>query len=127
MDNASKALIMAGTILIAVAFVGVGVYLYLSLEDPADDVSNQMYATKVQLKNAEFEMFEGNKVKAHEVKILIRKVEAFNKENVFPRPIEISGDILTTEQVVDTDSYKVQMYYDDTNEMYLDYIMITNL
>ena len=80
MDNASKALIMAGAILIAVALVGVGVYLYSSAAAQVDNAGQQLSAAEIQLKNSEFEQYVGTKVKGTEVKQLIRKVNTFNKQ-----------------------------------------------
>ena len=87
MDNASKALIMAGAILIAVALVGVGVYLYSSAASQVDNASSQLSAAEIQLKNSEFEQFEGSSVRGTEVIQLVRKVNAFNSQDIFPNDI----------------------------------------
>ena len=42
MDNASKALIMAGAILIAVAIVGIGIYIFSAANGMTDDALNKI-------------------------------------------------------------------------------------
>ena len=124
MDNASKALIMAGSILISVALVGIGVYLYSTTSNQIDSTSRELSATQIQLQNSEFELYEGNNKDANAVKNLIRKVAQFNLQKIFPNDIEISGDVITVSDVVDTEKYDIKMIYDDANKGYLRYIKI---
>lgn len=124
MDNASKALIMAGALLISIALIGVGVYLYVTLNDPIDQTSKQLTSTQIQLQNSEFELYEGNNKDANAVKNLIRKVAQFNLQKIFPNDIEITGDVKTVSDVVDTEKYDIKMIYDDANKGYLRYIEI---
>ena len=42
MDNASKALIMAGAILISVAIVGIGIYIYSTLNSTINSANKSM-------------------------------------------------------------------------------------
>ena len=56
MDNASKALIMAGAILIAVALVGMGVYLVSIISNPADSAVTLIDTNDVLTKNQQVEM-----------------------------------------------------------------------
>ena len=66
MDNASKALIMAGAILIAVALVSLGVYLYQSAAGKVNDGTRQVDASQMLMLNSEIEKFEG-KIKGSEL------------------------------------------------------------
>ena len=52
MDNASKALIMAGAILIAIAIVGVGVYIFSSTSSITSSGRAQIDATAAQMANS---------------------------------------------------------------------------
>ncbi len=90
MDNASKALIMAGAILIAVALVGVGVYLYQSAVGTVGTGVDALNAADMQTKNSAIEQFEGDNVSGTDVKQLIRKVNTYNQNNVFPEELTIT-------------------------------------
>ncbi len=90
MDNASKALIMAGAILIAVALVSLGVYLYQSAASKVNDGARQVDASQMLTLNSEIEKYRG-KIKGSEVNQLIRLVNAYNKQDVFPADLEMSG------------------------------------
>ena len=103
MDNASKALIMAGAILIAVALVSLGVYLYQSAANSVTDSSAWMDSAKVETQNAKFEKYAGTNVKGPEVKSLIRAVGTFNANEIWPSEIDITlkykntaGSLVTT-------------------------------
>ncbi|MBQ9314342.1 MAG: hypothetical protein IJ220_04990 [Clostridia bacterium] len=54
MDNASKALIMAGAILISVAIVGIGIYIFSAANSMTNDAVNSMESTQVSMFNSEF-------------------------------------------------------------------------
>jgi len=54
MDNASKALIMAGAILISVAIVGIGIYIFTSASTMTNGAIDQMSSIEVQTFNSRF-------------------------------------------------------------------------
>lgn len=54
MDNASKALIMAGAILISVAIVGIGIYIFSAANSMTNDAVNSMESTQVSMFNNQF-------------------------------------------------------------------------
>lgn len=54
MDNASKALIMAGAILISVAIVGIGIYIFSAANSMTNDAVSSMETTQVQMFNNQF-------------------------------------------------------------------------
>ena len=113
MDNASKALIMAGAILIAVALVGVGVYLYQAATGTVASGVDQLDANKVQMLNGEIEQFEG-RIKGTEAKSLIRKINAYKRDNsVWPIGIECNYDN-ATDITNDNAFYNVSLDYDET-------------
>ena len=114
MDNASKALMMAGAILIAVALVGLGVYLFQSASSTIYDATGSIDVQKVATENSQFERFAGTNVKGPEVKELIRKVGAFNANDVFPDDIQFSGDVTgatatSANTILDRSYYTVTM------------------
>lgn len=73
MDNASKALIMAGAILLAVAIVGLGVYLFSLSQGLIDTAESSLSGLSVTLQNNELIKYEGQR-RGAEVRTLINSV-----------------------------------------------------
>lgn len=59
MENASKALIMAGGILIAIMVISLGVYIFSKFGDFAKNQETQVFEKNVTEFNAQFTKFEG--------------------------------------------------------------------
>ena len=74
MDNASKALIMAGAILIAVMLISLGVLLYNRAADVANNSTNQLNAIEVNAHNNTYSMYFGEYKTYTDVKALCDKV-----------------------------------------------------
>ena len=115
MDNASKALIMAGAILIAVALVSLGVYLYQSAAGKVSDGTRQVDASQMLMLNSEIEKFEGI-IKGSELKQLVRLINADHKNQVFPTNLTIT-DSSSAGIAIPTsgDSYSVGSTRDSAN------------
>ena len=77
MENASKALIIAGAILIAMLLVSIGIMLINSGRSLTATTTSNLDSQKIQTFNSQFTPFEGSKTGA-EVKSLINKVKASN-------------------------------------------------
>lgn len=75
MDNASKALIMAGAILLAVAIVGLGVYFFSMSEGLTNQAGDSIENLSAELQNSELLKYVGERVKGTEVQALKRKVD----------------------------------------------------
>lgn len=84
MDNASKALIMAGAILISLALVGLGVYIFSISSDLQSNAGQQMDAMAAQTTNKQISNYAGTKKRGSEVKSLIALVNTLNIQDVFP-------------------------------------------
>ena len=111
MDNASKALIMAGAILIAVALVGVGVYLYQSASGMMNSGVDELIGADMLTKNAKIEMYEGT-ISGAELKTLIRSLEVYNRQKIFPTDLSVSG-APDVDEIRATATYKIGVGYDD--------------
>lgn len=76
MENASKALIIAGAILLAIAIIGVGMAVFNNASDSVSgtDISSE----EVTAYNSEFDSYEGNAVRGSRVKTLIKTVKQHN-------------------------------------------------
>ena len=80
MENASKALLIAGAILIAITLIGIGTLIIGQANGIFSLAGQKMDAQQIQLFNNEFEQFEGTK-KGSDVKSLISKITASNATN----------------------------------------------
>lgn len=108
MDNASKALIMAGAILIAVAIVGIGIYIFTTANALTDDAVGQIDALAVSAVNSRIETYLGEAVRGSAVKQLEREINVLNAQNAMPTKITISG----ASGVKDNSRYNVSATYD---------------
>ena len=89
MDNASKALIIAGAILIAVMLVSLGVMIYNTSAGVAEDTVNQLGQMGAQAFNARFETYFGTRDK-QQASGLVRAVIANNGNDDTPN-VSING------------------------------------
>lgn len=115
MDNASKALIMAGAILIAVAIVGIGIYIFSAANGMTDDALNQIDALTVTSINSQLQQYEGE-IRGRELKQAINIARSINKQNTLPdgKSISYNGGAIkdtTTTAITDNKTYKVYFKY----------------
>lgn len=80
MENASKALIIAGAILLSILIIAIGMYIYNSSQNTVTNVTSQFGDTEIQTFNQQFTMYEG-KQSGTNVKALLGKVIASNSQN----------------------------------------------
>lgn len=121
MDNASKALIMAGAILIAVALVSLGVYLYQSSAAKVNDAIRQGDVSQMIMLNAEIEKYKGN-IKGSELSQLSKLMKADNAAQVFPTDLYLVPSSTTNPAAGTVDSnfrssgnYTVEIVYGTGN------------
>ncbi len=76
MENASKALIIAGAILISILIISLGAYFYSTAASSAKKAD--LSSTEAQAQNGQFESYFGNKRTASEVKSLMSLVRTNN-------------------------------------------------
>ncbi len=90
MENASKALIIAGAILLSILLISLGIYIFTQ----AQTVVNGSGMTQAEVKsfNDQFIKYERTSVKGSEVKSLIQEVNVNNKQDEsLERQIELTG------------------------------------
>ena len=75
MENASKALIIAGAILLSILIIAIGMYIYNSSQNSINEAGSQISAQEVQSFNQTWEMYEGKQSGAN-VRTLISKMAA---------------------------------------------------
>lgn len=76
MENASKALIIAGAILLAILIIGLGMFIYNQAADTLDGA--QLDGQKVDSYNREFLQYEGTK-QGSQVKTLLNNIKVHNR------------------------------------------------
>lgn len=95
MENASKALLIAGAILIVILLIGVGMLVFNGAQESIEGSLDTMSAQEIQAFNSQFSSYEGS-VKGSSVRSLIQKVIASNSSNTYGRYIGIDGTAITS-------------------------------
>ncbi len=91
MENASKALLIAGSVLIAILLIGVGMLIYSRATGLVDTASSAMNSQEILAFNNQFASFEGTQ-KGSSVRSLISKVIASNATYKGSREVAINGE-----------------------------------
>lgn len=92
MENASKALIIAGAILISILLISVGILVMQSTGGVQQQMESGMDATELQTYNAQFSNYSGNGRSASQVKSLYERVIASNAKNSYQIKMTINGE-----------------------------------
>ena len=79
MENASKALIIAGAILLAILLITLGIYIFQQAQSTVNN--SGMSQAEVQSFNSQFTKYEGESVKGSVVKSLIQEVIVNNAQD----------------------------------------------
>jgi len=75
MENASKALIIAGAILLSILIIAIGMYIYTSSQATIQNSMTDMNTQEIQAFNSNFTAYEGKQT-GSQVKALIQKLVA---------------------------------------------------
>lgn len=89
MENASKALIIAGAILISILLISVGIIIMNAINDPVSRTSETASSQAVQIFNSQFTGYAGTDVDYNTTKQCITAVKSAKGEH----EITLSGDI----------------------------------
>ena len=81
MENASKALIIAGAILISILLISVGILVMNSTGNMQDQVSSSADSMAIETFNSQFLSYETDTNSAVQIRTLISKVNASNATN----------------------------------------------
>lgn len=81
MENATKALIIAGAVLIAILLIGVGVMVFNAASDPINQAQNSTEAQAVRMFNESFAPYLGENITAQQAKSLISAVQSSNSKD----------------------------------------------
>lgn len=93
MENASKALIIAGAILISILLISVGILVMNSTGTMQDEVKTSSDSMAIQTFNSNFTAYEGNEVSGSQVKSLLSYIKSSNASCGFQStPTDSSAD-----------------------------------
>lgn len=81
MENASKALLIAGAILIVILLIAVGMMVYRGAQGSIQKAIGSMSSTEKDIHNSQFEPFIGNKVSGSNVRSLLSKIITNNSDD----------------------------------------------
>lgn len=84
MENASKALLIAGAILIVILLIAVGMMVYQGAQGSINKAIGSMSSTEKDIHNKQFESYMGQKVSGSNLKTLYSKIISnnSNEDNV---------------------------------------------
>ena len=100
MENASKALIIAGAILLAILIISLGIMIYQQASGVVNN--NSMTEVDVSTFNSKFEQYLGANVRGAQVNALINTVNTNNmSQDDASKKVTIKGNTTNTEQATD--------------------------
>ena len=114
MENASKALIIAGAILLSILLISLGIMIFTQAQDVVS--GSGMTEAQITSFNSKFTKYEGNQ-KGTMVKQLIQEVLATNSGSTTNDGISVTVNSKTkpkTDKIVNNNTYNVIMSYDTT-------------
>lgn len=127
MENASKALLIAGAILLAILIISLGIGIFIQAQDTIGN--SGMSKAEIQSFNSQFTKYEGTR-KGSEVKALIQEVNASNASDNAEgngRSIEITVDSKTKDYTVASSAqYNVKCAV-DSNTGYINKITVEKI
>ena len=105
MENASKALIIAGAILLSIAIIGIGMYIYTTAQQTIQ--SANMSQQEITTYNSEFIKYEGTQ-NGSNVKALCQTIRSHNSVNAdeISKCIYLTNNDADITEVVDADKNK---------------------
>lgn len=79
MENATKALVIAGTVLVAILIISIGVYLYSLYSNQAKGYSEIISTTELEKFNSKFSVYIGrDNIKAQEIVSIVNLAKEYN-------------------------------------------------
>ena len=134
MENASKALIIAGAILISILLISVGIIVMNAINDPISQAGSSAESQAIEIFNSKFTAYMGSDLDYNAVKSLFTTVTSVNgssdvksgkiegSKNV--RLVEFSGTINSVASLKKDKTYKVNITDAKGNDGYYDTIAI---
>jgi hypothetical protein len=116
-ENASKALLMAATVLVGVLILSIGVYLFSIFGDFSSETAKQIEEKKISEFNAQFYKYLGQKeCRAHDIVTVANLANENNKNNEYTDSDRNTGTYYI-KVIVDGKSYEGK-----TNDTYMQFL-----
>lgn len=117
MENASKALLMAATVLVGVLILSIGVYLFSIFGDFSSETAKQIEKKKISEFNAQFYKYLGQKeCRAHDIVTVANLANENNKNNEYT-DLDRNTGAYYIKVIVDGESYEGK-----TNDTYMKFL-----
>ncbi len=97
MDNAAKALIMVGSVFLALAVIGIGIYIFSETGTFRNSATGQMDADAINRLNTSLRQYAGNGIRGAIVQQAIEYVAVSNTNGTFPIKIKVKFKGTTTD------------------------------
>lgn len=125
MENATKALIIAASVLIVIVLIAVGIKILGSTQGVSNEVDKVSDAMSKSVFNSQFTDYEGTQTGA-QVKALLNKVVSTNR-NGSTHVVNVSGvtDISTYRAGININQTYTVVVSDSDNDGYVDTVSIT--
>ena len=102
MENASKAMLISGGVLIAMLVISIGVYLFANYSNIGSSYEQKMESTEIQKFNVNFTKFEGrDDITIHEIVTLVEFTKQYKKQTEIDIPVTIGSDELKDNDTVE--------------------------
>lgn len=132
MENASKALLIAGAILIAILLIGIAMMVFGNINGLTGMAGQQVDQMDMQAFNSRFKQYEGDYVSGSNVKALIENIKSNNATyaNDVSRIVKVyegtgTADVLSTFSPKSNYRYKVKC--EDNDSGYVEAVRITKV
>ena len=101
MENASKALIIAGAILVSLLLIAVGMMVLNPIGGIVDTAGAQLDSQEIQAFNGQFTSNSGENIKSATVKQLINTISSSNAANDESRQVifELNGTVVASDSI----------------------------
>lgn len=109
MENASKALIIAGAILISILLISVGVLIMNSTGNTQKSVEDNANTIAIRTFNSNFTPYEGENQSASQIRAL---KSAVNSSNATDKEHQITFTMATGVKLTSSGKYTVELGYD---------------
>ena len=97
MENATKALLIAGSILIAILLIAIGMRVFSSTSGTTDSVESTMSSTEIATFNNKFTQYVGTRNKAQVMALL--NVAISNNATIPAHKVTINGKMFQKEHI----------------------------
>lgn len=111
MENASKALIIAGAILLSILIISLGLMIFNQAKEVVSGSSGSMDEVEVKTFNSKFETYEGDNISGSNVNALLSAVVSSNVSNASAGEemklinVTVSSDITVTTSTLNSTTY----------------------